>query len=542
MKILHGKGVSPGIAIGRLVFQNDPEPTTDPKQVSDVAAEIKRFQSAKALAAKQLSELSVAMETKIGKENSLLFEIHRMMLEDLDYNESIITTISEQHVCAEYAVKQTSIKFAQKLSDTNDDYMRARAADVHDVSNRVIDILIGRRDSRLQNHDPAILAGRDFTPSQTAQFEREKVLALAISDGSENSHTAIFSRTMGIPAVIGLGFQLRSEYESKRIALDGTTGVVYIEPDNETLKELNEKKTQEDEYERLLRHYRGKETKTKDGKRVDLYANIGSLKDLDTVLRNDAEGIGLFRSEFLYLESSNYPSEEVQFEAYKTVVERMKGKRVVIRTLDIGADKQADYFELPHEENPAMGLRAIRICLTRPEIFRTQLRAIYRASHYGNVAIMFPMITSVEEVRQIQEICAEVRRELKRENIPFNEKAELGVMIETPAAAIISDDLAKEVDFFSIGTNDLSQYTLAVDRQNRSLGQFCNMHHKAILRLIQAVAENAHAAGIWVGICGELGADKDLTEVFLKMGIDELSVSPSMILPLRKKICSLNMQ
>lgn len=510
--------------------------------VQDVQAEIRRFEDARAKAVTQFAVLYTENRKKLGEEISLLFQIHQMMLEDRDYCEAIMGTIQNERVCAEYAVSQTAKQFAKTFSNMEDKYMQGRAADVKDISNRVIAILTDKPTDETLAGEPFILAAPDLAPSETAQLDQTTVLALVTSGGSVNSHTAIFARTMGIPAVIGMGTELKEEYNAKEIALDGATGVVYIEPDEAVLKQLREQKAQEDEHEWLLNQYRGKETKTRDGRRIELCANIGNPKDLDAVLKNDAEGIGLFRSEFLYLESATYPSEEMQFEAYKTVAEKMQGKRVVIRTLDIGADKQADYFELPHEENPAMGLRAIRICLTRPEILRTQLRAIYRASHYGKVAIMFPMITSVEEVRQAETICTEVREQLEQENIPFNPETELGIMIETPAAAIISDDLAKEADSFSVGTNDLTQYTLAVDRQNRNLGPFNNPHHKAILRLIQTAAENAHAAGIWVGICGELGADEAMTEAFLKIGIDELSVSPSAILGLRARIAGMNQE
>jgi phosphotransferase system enzyme I (PtsI) len=542
MKILHGKGVSPGIAIGRLVFQNDSEPTIDPKQVSNVEAEIKRFQSAKALAAKQLSELSVSMEAKIGKENSLLFEIHRMMLEDLDYNESIITTIREQHVCAEYAVKQTSIKFAQTLLDTDDDYMRARAADVHDVSNRVIDILIGRRDRNMKSDDPVIFAGKDFTPSQTAQLERGKVLGLATSGGSKNSHTAIFSRTMGIPAVIGLGDDLTPDLSDKTVILDGFTGEILIDPDESQMDDYQKKYRKEMEGKHRLEALIGRENITIDGQAIKLFANIGSVEDVDLAIKNDAGGIGLFRSEFLYLQSDDYPSEDRQFEAYRAVLQKMGDHKVIIRTLDIGADKKVDYFGLAQEENPALGYRAIRICLSRPDVFKTQLRALFRASVYGNLSIMFPMIISVEEVHDALKIVNEVKQDLKDASVPYRDSTEIGIMIETPAAALVSEELAKIVDFFSIGTNDLTQYTLAIDRQNRMLDRFYNPHHPAILKLIEMSVESAHAEGKWVGICGELGADLKLVETFMKMGIDELSVSPPMILPLREKIRSLDLR
>lgn len=535
--LLQGKGVSPGIAIGKLVFLPRDTKAVEKRQVEDVKEEVSRFESARALAAAQLGELAVSTAEKLGQQNSLLFEIHQMMLEDLDYTESVTGIITTQHVCAEYAVQQTAQQFAQAFADMDDEYMRERAADVRDVSQRVIQILTGRGAQQAQMQQPGILASDDFSPSETAQFSRDRVLGLATMSGAATSHTAIFARTMGIPAVIGLGEALTEELGGKTIVLDGEAGVLLIDPDEATLQAYTQKQQEYNKQKQGLQAYKDKKTISPTGQQVKLFANIGSPADMDAVLKNGAEGVGLFRTEFLYLERSDYPSEEQQFAAYSQVAQKLQDRPLIIRTLDIGADKQAAYFNLPQEENPAMGMRALRICLTRPQVFKTQLRAIYRAAVQGNISIMLPMVTSVEEVRRAKEIAAEAREELAQRGEPFNKDVPMGIMIETPAAAIISDLLAKEVDFFSLGTNDLTQYTLAVDRQNQELEEFCNTHHTAVLRLIEMSAQNAHQNGIWIGICGELAADPALTATFLKMGIDELSMSPSAILPLRRQIC-----
>lgn len=542
MIALQGQGASRGIAFGRLVFFCRVPADVERRSIADSEAEIRRFQDARGKAILELTNLEINTKKKLGEEKSMLFQIHQMMLEDLDYGNSVTDIIKNEMVCAEYAVSETAKKFAAMFANMDDDYMRGRAADVKDVSSRVLRILMGMKENIQTEEGSYVLAADDLVPSETAQLNKNQVLAIITAGGSVNSHTAIFARTMGIPAVIDLRKNIKPDFGGKTVAVNGTTGEVLIEPDTEKVEELRAAKEQEDFGKRRLEVYKDRPTATKDGKKIEICANIGDPGDLEAVLSNGAEGIGLFRSEFLYLESNDYPSEEKQFEAYKTVAEKLSGKRVVIRTLDLGADKQAAYFHLPKEENPAMGLRAIRICLTRPQIFKTQLRALYRASAFGRIAIMFPMITSVEEVRQIKKIASEVCEELKAENIKFNKNTELGIMIETPAAALVSDELAKEVDFFSIGTNDLTQYTLAVDRQNQNLSQFCNRHHPAILKLIRMTAENAHKAGIWTGICGELGADESLTRKFLDFGIDELSVSPSAILGLRAKISEIDMR
>ncbi|MDR0636477.1 MAG: phosphoenolpyruvate--protein phosphotransferase [Treponema sp.] len=539
MITLQGKGVSTGIAIGPLAFFERSSFVVEKKSISDAAGEIQRFQAAKQTAAEQLDELATTMADKIGKENALLFEIHRMVLDDPDYLDPIVNMIETERVCAEYAVLECGKRLARDFAEMEDGYMRERAADMDDVSKRVIAILSGSQQGPSGGNGPVILASDDFSPSETAQFDRASVLALAAQRGAANSHTAIFARTMGIPAIIGLGASLAPGLAGKPAALDGETGVLYIEPDSETLTELEKKRERLREERQALEQFRGKPTLTKDGRRIKLFANIGSVTDVEAVLASDAEGIGLFRSEFLYLGREDYPSEDIQYESYRKVLEEMKGKQVIIRTLDIGADKQVDYFNLPTEENPALGMRAIRICLTRPQLFATQLRAIYRASAHGNAAIMFPMISDLEELCRAKRIAGQVREALSAENIPFNPETPIGIMIETPASALISDILAKESDFFSIGTNDLTQYTLAVDRQNESIREFCDTHHKAILRLIRMTAENAHKAGIWVGICGMLGADPELTKTFIEMGLDELSVEPSYILNLRRRIAEI---
>ena len=536
MVTLQGKGVFGGIAIGEISFFKRDSGVVQRKKVEDPQAEIQRFEDAKAEAIRELGELYDKAVSEVGESNAMLFQTHQFMLEDLDYVEAITNMIQTQSVNAEYAVSITGDNFSQMFASMDDDYMRERAADVKDISARVVKILTGAGESGLVTDKPVILASDDLAPSETAQLDKDMVLSFVTQGGSTNSHTAILAKTMNIPAIIGIGDALDEKYEGKMAIVDGAKGCLIIEPDEETMKEYQAKKQEYLEQQELLQQFRGKETVSLDGQKVKLYANIGNASDIGAVVKNDAAGIGLFRSEFLYLESENFPTEEEQFKVYKYVAETMGQKQVIIRTLDIGADKQIDYFNLPHEENPAMGYRAIRICLTQQDIFRTQLRALLRASAFGNIAIMFPMIVALEEVLQIKEIVKSVMEELDASGIPYNKEIQLGIMIETPAAAMISDDLAKEVDFFSVGTNDLTQYTTAVDRQNANLEGFYYPHHKAILRLIKMAADNAHKNGIWIGICGELGADMELTEAFLAMGIDELSVSPACVLPLRKKI------
>ena len=536
MITIQGKSVFGGVSIGKLMFYNRNEKVIKREHISDADAEWKRFEAAKGQAVDQLKELYEKALEDVGEANAMIFEIHQMMLEDLDYLESIENIIRSQEVNAEYAVATTADNFAQMFASMDDAYMQGRAADVKDVSERVLDILCGVSAGVKEMTEPCIIAADDLAPSETVQLDKSKVLGFATMYGSANSHTAILARTMNIPAVIGLGETLSSQYDGKMAVIDGFTGILYVDPDEETLARMQEKRAKDLEQKELLNQLKGKENVTRSGQKINVYANIGNVSDLGAVLKNDAGGIGLFRSEFLYLENSTFPTEEQQFAVYKQVAESMAGKKVIIRTLDIGADKQVDYFNLDKEENPALGYRAIRICLTRPEIFKTQLRALYRAAVYGNLSIMFPMIISVSEVKKIKEIIAQVQAELKAEGIPYKEDVELGVMIETPAAVMISRELAKEVDFFSVGTNDLTQYTLAIDRQNQKLDTFYDPHHPAVLAMIKMAADNAHAEGKWIGICGELGADLELTEEFLKMGLDELSVSPALVLPLRKRI------
>ena len=536
MITIQGKSVFGGVSIGKLMFYKRNEKVIKREHISDADAEWKRFEAAKGQAVDQLKELYEKALEDVGEANAMIFEIHQMMLEDLDYLESIENIIRSQEVNAEYAVATTADNFAQMFASMDDAYMQGRAADVKDVSERVLDILCGVSAGVKEMTEPCIIAADDLAPSETVQLDKSKVLGFATMYGSANSHTAILARTMNIPAVIGLGETLSSQYDGKMAVIDGFTGILYVDPDEETLARMQEKRAKDLEQKELLNQLKGKENVTRSGQKINVYANIGNVSDLGAVLKNDAGGIGLFRSEFLYLESSTFPTEEQQFAVYKQVAESMAGKKVIIRTLDIGADKQVDYFNLDKEENPALGYRAIRICLTRPEIFKTQLRALYRAAVYGNLSIMFPMIISVSEVKKIKEIIAQVQAELKAEGIPYKEDVELGVMIETPAAVMISRELAKEVDFFSVGTNDLTQYTLAIDRQNQKLDTFYDPHHPAVLAMIKMAADNAHAEGKWIGICGELGADLELTEEFLKMGLDELSVSPALVLPLRKRI------
>ena len=536
MITIQGKSVFGGVSIGKLMFYKRNEKVIKREHISDADAEWKRFEAAKGQAVDQLKELYEKALEDVGEANAMIFEIHQMMLEDLDYLESIENIIRSQEVNAEYAVATTADNFAQMFASMDDAYMQGRAADVKDVSERVLDILCGVSAGVKEMTEPCIIAADDLAPSETVQLDKSKVLGFATMYGSANSHTAILARTMNIPAVIGLGETLSSQYDGKMAVIDGFTGILYVDPDEETLARMQEKRAKDLEQKELLNQLKGKENVTRSGQKINVYANIGNVSDLGAVLKNDAGGIGLFRSEFLYLENSTFPTEEQQFAVYKQVAESMAGKKVIIRTLDIGADKQVDYFKLDKEENPALGYRAIRICLTRPEIFKTQLRALYRAAVYGNLSIMFPMIISVSEVKKIKEIIAQVQAELKAEGIPYKEDVELGVMIETPAAVMISRELAKEVDFFSVGTNDLTQYTLAIDRQNQKLDTFYDPHHPAVLAMIKMAADNAHAEGKWIGICGELGADLELTEEFLKMGLDELSVSPALVLPLRKRI------
>ena len=536
MITIQGKSVFGGVSIGKLMFYKRNEKVIKREHISDADAEWKRFEAAKGQAVDQLKELYEKALEDVGEANAMIFEIHQMMLEDLDYLESIENIIRSQEVNAEYAVATTADNFAQMFASMDEAYMQGRAADVKDVSERVLDILCGVSAGVKEMTEPCIIAADDLAPSETVQLDKSKVLGFATMYGSANSHTAILARTMNIPAVIGLGETLSSQYDGKMAVIDGFTGILYVDPDEETLARMQEKRAKDLEQKELLNQLKGKENVTRSGQKINVYANIGNVSDLGAVLKNDAGGIGLFRSEFLYLENSTFPTEEQQFAVYKQVAESMAGKKVIIRTLDIGADKQVDYFNLDKEENPALGYRAIRICLTRPEIFKTQLRALYRAAVYGNLSIMFPMIISVSEVKKIKEIIAQVQAELKAEGIPYKEDVELGVMIETPAAVMISRELAKEVDFFSVGTNDLTQYTLAIDRQNQKLDTFYDPHHPAVLAMIKMAADNAHAEGKWIGICGELGADLELTEEFLKMGLDELSVSPALVLPLRKRI------
>lgn len=531
MRSFEGKKIFNGVAIGKIHFYSKEQNQVVRRKVEDAAAEWARYEEARQTAIEQLLGLYEKAKVEVGEDNAVIFEVHSMMLEDDDYNDSIRNIIENQGVNAEYAVGITGDNFAEMFASMDDEYMKARSADVKDISERVISILSGADQSTQIGAQPVIVVAEDLAPSETVQMDKSSLLAFVTRLGSANSHTAILARTMSIPALIGV--QIDPEWNGHMGIVDGYAGRFIVDPDEETLEKYREQQRKDQEQKELLQTLKGQETVTKAGRALKLYANIGNVGDLGNVLANDAAGIGLFRSEFLYLESSDFPTEDQQFEAYRKVAETMAGKKVIIRTLDIGADKQVDYFNLGQEDNPALGYRAIRICLTQPEIFKTQLRALFRASAYGNIAIMYPMITSVEEVRRIKEISAQVKEELTRAGIRIGDVEE-GIMIETPAAAVISDLLAKEVDFFSIGTNDLTQYTLAIDRQNAKLDAFYNPHHEAVLRLIQMVVDNAHKEGIWAGICGELGADTTLTERFLEMGLDELSVSPGAILPIRK--------
>ena len=528
-----GKSIFKGIAIGKILFYQKGEQAVTRVKIQDAQAEIKRYEDATQQAIEQLNALYEKAVKEVGEVNAAVFEVHAMMLEDDDYMDSIRNMIETQQVNAEFAVATTGDNFSKMFADMEDEYFSARAADVKDISERVVNILSGKESGGSIGDEPVIIVADDLAPSETVQMDKDKLLAFVTRYGSSNSHTAILARTMNIPALIGV--EISEEWNGKLAVVDGYTGSLYIEPNEETLAAMTAKQEEDRKARELLQKLKGKEDVTIDGRKIRLYANIGGVKDVANVLANDAAGIGLFRSEFLYLESEDYPNEEAQFQAYKTVAENMAGKKVVVRTLDIGADKQVDYFDLGHEENPALGYRAIRICLTRTEIFKTQLRALLRASAYGDIAIMYPMIISVKEVQQAKALVEEIKQELDEKGIAYG-NVEQGIMIETPAAVMISEELAKEVDFFSIGTNDLTQYTLAIDRQNMKLDTFYDAHHPAVLRMIQMTIENGHKHGCWVGICGELGADMTLTKTFIEIGIDELSVSPSFVLPIRKII------
>ncbi len=535
MKCLRGKSVYKGIALGKIAVLHKAENVVKRTHIEDVEAELQRVETAKAKSNEQLGRLYEKALKEVGEASAAIFEVHQMMLEDLDFNEAVENIIRSQEVNAEYAVASAGDSFSEMFASMDDEYMKARAADIKDISERLVQNLAGNGGNNLDFEEPVIVVADDLTPSETVQMDKEKILAFVTVHGSTNSHTAILARMMNIPALIGVEMDLSRLTSGMDAAVDGFTGVFTIEPEEEVRREVQKKIEEEQEKRTLLLELKGKENVTQSGKKIELYANIGSASDVGYVLENDAGGIGLFRSEFLYIGRNELPSEEEQFQAYKQVAQNMAGKKVIIRTLDIGADKQADYLNLGKEENPALGYRAIRICLTQTEIFKTQLRALFRASNYGQIAIMYPMITSVEEVKKIQAIVEEVKKELYECDIPYKDVEE-GIMIETPAAVMISDELAELVDFFSIGTNDLTQYTLAIDRQNEKLDAFYNPHHKAVLKMIQMVVDNSHKAGKWTGICGELGADPELTETFVNMGVDELSVAPSMILKLRKII------
>lgn len=539
MQVYNGKSVFGGIAIGKISVYQKKEQQVKRVKVEDPDQEMARYGKAKAEGIRQLQGLYDKALKEVGEANAAIFEVHQMMMEDDGYNESVENIVRSQGVNAEYAVATTGDNYAQMFSAMDDDYMRERAADVRDISERLLTILNGEDTGSVDADEPKIIVAEDLAPSETVQLDKDKVLSFVTVKGSLNSHTAILARTMAISALVNTSMTLDSVMDGKLGIVDGASGTFYVDPDEKTLEEMKKRQEEDLSRKQLLQTLKGKDNVTLDGQKVMLYANIGNIKDLATVIQNDAGGIGLFRSEFIYLEKEDFPTEEEQFQIYRQVAQTMAGKRVIIRTLDIGADKQCDYFHMEHEENPALGCRAIRICLTRPEIFKTQLRALFRASVFGRIAIMYPMITSVQEVRQIKKIVEEVKQELTSQGVEFG-NPEQGIMIETPAAAIISDDLAKEVDFFSIGTNDLSQYTMAIDRQNPQLDPFFDPHHPAVLRMISMIVENAHKAGIWAGICGELGADQSLTKEFLAMGVDELSVSPGSILPLRKIILETN--
>lgn len=541
MLVVKGKSVFSGITMGPLALFHRNTVSTARRRIKDTDAEVERFQEARLASIEQLKDMYEKAVQKVGEEEAAVFEVHQMMLDDDDYIDNIVTLISQKKINAEAAVEETAQQFSEMFRSMDDAYMKERAADVLDISRRIQVQLCGGEANDFSAYDGVILAADDLAPSETLQLDTDKILGFVTSGGSTNSHTAILARTLGITAVVNTGTQLHTDVEGKTAIVDGFTGTVYLDPDSATLDKMKKKQAEAEERKIRLEAYRGKESVTVDGYKVNVFANIGNLDNVPQALANDAEGIGLFRSEFLYLENATYPTEEQQFEAYKKTVEMMGGKTVVIRTLDIGADKKVDYFDLKAEENPAMGMRAIRICLTRPTLFKTQLRALCRASAYGKIAIMFPMIISVDEVRRSRELLRQVQNELRHEGIAFDESMEVGIMIETPAAALISDELAKEVDFFSIGSNDLTQYTLAIDRQQTDLDNFFDPRHPALLKLIEMTVKNGHKEGIWVGICGELGADLSLTEDFLRMGVDELSVSPPAVLPLREKIGSINL-
>lgn len=542
MLTLKGKSVSSGITIGPLALFHRNTISTAVRPIDDAEAEVSRFQAARAASISQLQSLYEKAVEKIGEEQAAVFEVHQMMLDDDDYVDDIVSQIRDEKLNAEAAVEHTAQNFAAMFRGMDDAYMQARAADVLDISRRVERELCGGEGIDFSAYDQVIIAADDLAPSETLQLDTDKILGFVTSGGSTNSHTAILARTLGIAAVVSTGTQLHNDVDGKTAIVDGTTGTVYIDPDEETLERMKKRQDSEIRRRQELESVRGTESITRDGRHIDVYANIGNPDNLSQVLFNDAEGIGLFRSEFLYLGRNTYPTEEEQFEAYKKTAQTMAGKKVIIRTLDIGADKKVDYFNLAPEENPAMGMRAIRICLTRPELFRTQLRALCRASAFGTIAVMFPMIISTDEVRRAKAILQDVQRELNEQGVKYDSHMEVGIMIETPAAAVMSDELAKEVDFFSIGSNDLTQYTLAIDRQQTQLDAFFDAHHPAVLRLIGQTIANGHKEGIWVGICGELGADLALTEIFLRMGVDELSVSPPAVLPLREKIRSLDLK
>ena len=537
---IQGKGVSTGVAIGPLYYYQRAKSTIRRYEVEDIEAEWARFKAAQAKAVEQLGELAEKAREEAGDEAALLFETHQLMAEDMEYEEAIQTAIQDMKLNAEAAVTDTAAQFADMFAAMEDAYFQARAADVKDVSSRIISALTGVVQGGIDSPVPVILAADDLAPSETVQLDKSKILGFVTEGGSGSSHTAILARTMGIPAIIGVGNQLKPEYEGREVIIDGGTGSVVVEADPDTKAHLLKKMEEQKKQRELLEKLKGQPNETLDGQKIKVFCNIGSPDDVPAVLSNDAGGVGLFRSEFLYLNCDDYPTEDYQFEAYKKALSDMGGKEVVIRTLDIGADKQIAYFDMPKEENPALGNRALRICLNRPEIFHTQLRALYRASAFGRLGIMFPMVTSVWEVKEARKMCEQVKKELTAEGIPFSEDVEIGIMIETPAAVLMSDRLAKVVDFFSCGTNDLTQYTLACDRQNADLGRFYNPHHPAVLRALKMVCDNAHKNGVWVGICGELGADLELTETFLSIGIDELSVSPRSVLPLRQKIRETN--
>lgn len=541
MLVVKGKSVFSGITMGPLALFHRNTVSTARRRIKDTDAEVERFQEARLASIEQLKDMYEKAVQKVGEEEAAVFEVHQMMLDDDDYIDNIVTLISQEKINAEAAVEETAQQFSEMFRSMDDAYMKERAADVLDISRRIQVQLCGGEANDFSAYDGVILAADDLAPSETLQLDTDKILGFVTSGGSTNSHTAILARTLGITAVVNTGTQLHTDVEGKTAIVDGFTGIVYLDPDPATLDKMKKRQAEAEERKIRLEAYRGKESVTADGYKVNVFANIGNPDNVPQALANDAEGIGLFRSEFLYLENATYPTEEQQFEAYKKTAEMMEGKTVVIRTLDIGADKKVDYFDLKAEENPAMGMRAIRICLTRPTLFKTQLRALCRASAYGKIAIMFPMIISVDEVRRSRELLRQVQNELRHEGIAFDESMEVGIMIETPAAALISDELAKEVDFFSIGSNDLTQYTLAIDRQQTDLDNFFNPHHPALLKLIEMTVKNGHKEGIWVGICGELGADLSLTEDFLRMGVDELSVSPPSVLPLREKIGSINL-